>query len=723
MFSPDIYFIDLNIIYQIFSKNIWYIAKLLIVAYFLFYWLPTKIFPQEYTGKGVQKIVINFLYMVTYVEVVVTFLIAIKVFTLLLFLIILLLTKLAFLKWYYKKSALAYLNNIRTHLMLWSLTVFDRPQSLKNSIISSIKNFIIRIQKSITYYNIFKFILFFSVFFYIISTLISRGLLSYSDPLSDTSQFIEWVDFLQQNILYSDIKTFGADFYGISIMIFFVNLFTNIDPIVLFSLYPILLLLALYLSIYYVIKDYSESKYVALFAVMVHGILLMSPWSNFFLGKVISTSIPDIVNFFGLKFYMPKAFEAVSRGISNAHVPYMRYMAGMAYEHASVFAWLNAYFFIKIFQTKLFRYIILYTLSLMMVFTFHGGAAIILVIVSILLTINAVIFRKINFTLFKQGLLGIFIASVAGNAWLLSMIKYGVPEKIGAAAPIIDKLIGGRNVQNAIALGSSIVSIIDITKVHLTLFAMLIIAFIISFFTKRRFINTSMLLITAGIFLIYFGTNLGMPKLVRHSRLAEYMFFAITILFSFYYMYFIQRPIFFFFKKYTRQTMMTLSYIIFIGSVFIIPRWMDTNRFWVNINEVEYTSIPDIIMKIDKTERPFTWTVISYVQEYAKVKNKGYHVNTQNFLLKYNPKAKYLKIPTPKVYIFVENYPNPYKGMGEWFYRWRKQIENSLKSWVAIYSLTHNNIKVFKKTKTVTVYEIDNNDYIQYLRKKSSSSK
>jgi len=51
MFSPDVYFIDINIIYQIFSENIWYIYRILIVAYVLFYWLPTKIFPQEYTFK------------------------------------------------------------------------------------------------------------------------------------------------------------------------------------------------------------------------------------------------------------------------------------------------------------------------------------------------------------------------------------------------------------------------------------------------------------------------------------------------------------------------------------------------------------------------------------------------------------------------------------------------------------------------------------------------
>ncbi len=84
----------------------------------------------------------------------------------------------------------------------------------------------------------------------------ARGLSSYGNPIPDTSQFIEWVNNLQNNILYADLRI-SADFYGQAIMDFFVTTFTNIDPIISFSLYPILLLIALYLSIYYVIKDYS----------------------------------------------------------------------------------------------------------------------------------------------------------------------------------------------------------------------------------------------------------------------------------------------------------------------------------------------------------------------------------------------------------------------------------------------------------------------------------
>lgn len=718
MFSPDVYIIDLNIIYQIFSKNIWYIGKILVVAYFLFYWLPTKIFPQEYTGQGVKKIIYNAIYMIAYIEIVITFLIAIKVFTLLLFFIMLILTKLAFLKWYYKKDILAYIHNLRINLMLGVLNLLDHPKSLKNNIEFYIKNTIIDIQKSLTFYNILKYLLFFSVFLYIISTLMARGLFSYSDPVSDTSQFIEWVASLQRNILYSDIKTFGADFYGMSIMVFFVNIFTNIDIIAIFSLYPILVLMLLYFSIYFVVKSITGSKYVALFAVIIHGIILMSPLSNIFLGKIVSTSSPQLFNFYGLRFYIPGVIETASKGIYNGYIPYIRYISGMAYEHSSIFVLLNSYFLIKVLQTKLFRFLILYALTLMLVFTFHGGGAIVLVVISILIAISGIIFKKIDLSILKKGLSAIFLASIIGNLWMLSMIKYGIPQNFGAAAPILDKLLGTtRNVQNQIASGFEIVSIVAVTKIHIILFIMLLIAFALSLFMQKRFMYISFLLIPTGIFILYFGPNMGLPLLTKQSRLSEYMFFAITLLFSFYY-FILYKSIFSIFKKYARVIIVSLSYTIFILSILTIPRWMDTDAFKININEIEYTSIPKIILQISKKNRPFTWTVVSYVQEYAKVKDKGYHINTQNFLLKYNPKAKYLKIPTPKVYIFVENYPNPYKGMDEWYYRWRGEIQNSLKSWIALYSATHNNIKIYEKTKTVTVYEINNDNYMKYLSKK-----
>jgi len=719
MLPQDLYFVDLNVVYTLLYNNIWYIIKLLLVSYMIFYYLPSKIFPQEHIKSGVQKVVFNFIYMTAYVEIVVTFLVFIKIFSLLLFLLVLFLTKLVFMKFYYKQNIFKILDDTRIKLMLKSLNFLDNPRSFKQNITNYMHDKIVKLQYSITFYSLLKQTLFYSVFIYILVVLIARGLLSYSDPLPDTAQFMEWVASLQQNILYADYKTFGADFYGISILIFFVNIFTNIDLIILFSIYPLLLLIALYVSIYYIVKDFTFSKYVAIFAVMFHGVVLMSPISDSLLGLNVVTSNPVLVDLYGLKFYMPKSGELVLYGNYLNFTPYIRYISGMAYEHASVFVLLNAYFLIKTLQTHLTKYLIVYALTLMLVFIFHGGGAIVLMFISVLIAFNALLFQKIDIKILKKGALAIVFGAILGNLWILSMIKYGIPQDFGAAAPILDKLLGTqKNIENTAKTGFSIVSIIDITKVHITFMVGWLFAFIFSFFTKRKFLNTSYLLIVLGIFILYFGPNAGLPLLTKQTRLAEYMFFAITLLSSFYLFYLFYKPLHRIFKKYSQMIMLSFFSIIFIISILVIPRWIDTKQFWKNVNLTQYTSIPDTILKINKENRPFTWTVVAYIQSYGKIKNKAYHINTQNFLLKYNPSVEFLPIPTQKVFIFVENFPNAYKGMNEWFYRWRREIQDNLKTWVTVYSMHHSNIKVYAKTKTITVYEIDNSAYIKELMKK-----
>jgi len=717
MLPQDVYFVDLGVVYTLFYKNLWYLAKLLLVAYFIFYYLPSKIFPQEYIKSGIQKIVFNFIYMTAYVELVVAFLVFIKAFSLLFFLFVLFLTKLAFMKFYYKQDIFKIMNAIRIKVMLRTLDILDNPNGFKKQGQQYIRKKLVSLQNSMTFYSFFKQSLFYLVFIYIFATLMMRGLLSYSDPLPDTAQFMEWVTFLQQNILYADNKTFGADFYGISVLIFFVNIFTNIDQIILFSIYPVLLLIALYVSIYYVVKDFTSSQYVALFAVMVHGLILMTPFSNQLLGASVGTAHPLLVNIFGLKFYMPNPTDLFSHTRYIGFSPYMRYISGMAYEHASIFVLLNAYFLIKTLQTHYTKYLIVYALTLMLVFIFHGGGAIVLIVISILIAFNGLLFKKIDRTILKKGSLAIIFAAIFGNLWILSMIKYGIPPEFGAAAPFLDKLLKTRGL-SSVKANIFDISIVSITYIQIAFFISLFAAFVFSLFTKKRFINTSFLMIVLGIFIVYFGPNAGLPLLTKQYRVADYMFFAITLLSSFYFFYFIYKPMLLVFKKYSKRILLLFFYISFIFLSLGMPRWTDTQDFWKNVNQTQYTSIPEIILKINKENRPYTWTVVAYIQSYGKIKNKAYHINTQNFLLKYKPAEKFLQIPTQKVFIFVENFPNAYRGMDEWFYRWRRQIQENLKTWVTIYSMHHSNIKVYAKTKTVTVYEIDNNEYIKYLTTK-----
>jgi len=714
-------YIDYGVIDKIFWQNLYYLIKLLIVSSVLFYYLPSYLFPQPYKYFSVERVVYNFVYMVFYVEIVVTFMIFMKVFSILLFIFSLFLTKGLFLKFYYKKDFIKYLNNRRVYYMLLMLEFLEAPKEMiKNRQKKMIKK-IVEFQDNLKFYNFIKYFLFIAVFLAILSIMSYRGLLSLSDPLPDTDQFMEWVAHLGQNILYANYQL-GADMYGISVLIFFVKTFTNIDSIIIFSVYPAIVVLALYFSIYYVLKDFSASKYVAIFGVIIHAFYFMSPIGNLVIGKFLSTNTPDIINIFGMHFYdakIPKFLTNISIFNSPfAMEPFHRYISGMAYEHSSIFVLLNSWFLIKTLNKYSLNNLLLYTFTLILVFTFHGGGAIPLVFISILIFINSLIFRKLTFNVFKKGLLAVFISAIIGNLWMLSVLKYGIPKDFGAAAPFLDKIFNSSNgTKEIINIGFNTVGFIKVETIHLIFMGMLLAGLIFSLFTKRKFVNSSFLLIAVAIFIEYFGPTAGMSVLTLFTRLYEYYFFALTLIFSFYFYFIFYKPMFLIFRQKARYIIVTFLYLFFVLTLIIVPKWPQTYLLNKNINGIEYTSIPEFIVNINKKLPPFSWTMISYVQEYPKVRDKGFHINTPTFLFKYSPYDKYLKIPTKRVFIVVENFPHPYKGLNEWFYRWRGQIEDNLKVWVAKYSQIHNNIKITYQDKYLTIYKIDNRKYLKSLIK------
>jgi len=700
-------FIDEDIIREIIFQNSLYLIKLLIISYFLFYWIPKRLFPQPKTTFTIEVIVINMIYMVAYVEIFVTLFVFLKIFSIVIFIIFMIFTKLFFIKFYEKKDPLEEMNKLRVATMIYVLDIIDNPKTFFHRVSVKTNEKIIFFQQHITFYNVLKFLLYLSVVGYIFVNTMARGLQTVSYSIADTAQFVDWVNHLQNNVLYSDYQV-GADFYGISILIFFVNTFTNIDVAILFSVYPALLWIALYLAIFFVLKDFTKSDLVAIFAVIVHGFFLMSPLATYVVGASLSTNNPHIEHFLNFSFYAPTK-EQLKYVLYFDFTSYYRYMTAMAYEHSSVFVLLNAYFLIKALEFKTNKYLILYALTLFLVFTFHGGGAIPLVIISILIAINSVLFLKLDWKIFKKGLLAILFGAILGNMWVLSMLKFGIPQDFGAAAPFLDKFFQTKEYASKVAEnGIFHISFICLDYVQYALFILFIIHFVIMFFRRDRFVNTSFMLIILGIFIVYFGPTFGFPNLAAISRLVEYFFFAFTLLMaiSFFYIY----------KILPKIILVILLQLIVIISILTIPKWINTKKVFNLINQTEWSEIPEFILKINKENLKFTWTVVSYVQDFSKVKNKGYHINTSEFIMTYSPLDKYLRVPTPKVYIVSEDFTNPYTAMNEWYYRWRSKIESNLRAWIATYSMYHDNIKIAYRSKLVTIYEIDNREYMKLVK-------
>jgi len=718
---PEHIFIDWELVGKIVPITLSNAILLFIVAIAFFIYLPRIIFPQRYSGGGLENIISNILYMLVYIELVVPLMVFLKIFSLTTFLTSLLITKLLFFRFYYKRSLKEFLSYNYNQILIKIFDFFDEREKHLERLRRKFQEAFERYVLQLSFYHLLYRILFFAVFLYLIYILGYRCFISLSNPLPDTTQFIEWVATLHKNILYAEGKTAGADFYGISIFIFTLQILTNIDSIILFNIYPLLLISFLLLGVYFVSKRFTLSSLLALSTLMVYGIVLLgSPLNSFLITGVAPTSNPEIIQLFGLKFYtLPKWLLDAATGPNFD--PYLRYFSGMAYEFASAFFLLNLFYLIKAIDRGYTRYFINYTLTLMLVFIFHGGGAIALIVPSILIAINAIFHLKLTLPLLRKGIKAILIAAIFGNGWMLSVLKYGIPQDFGAAAPFLDRLFGTKQaIEDLVATGLEEVTISALIPNHLFYFIATITLFFIALLGKKRFYFSSFLLIPLGVFFIYFAENFGFSKLIHQGRAAEYLLLGTVILVAcFIRLFYLSVKLFL--GSLTRYLFLALLYLQFFLLAVFIPHYHQSPELMRYVDRFNYSDVSMALYKISQENRAHTWTAVAFSEEYSKVLGKGFFINASDFIRWYNPLDRYLPIPSRKIYIFVEDIPHLFHESNDWYYRWRGRVMNSLKSWVSIYQTFHNNIRVYYSTNLVTVYEIDNSEYLEKLAREEEA--
>jgi len=689
-----------------------------VVAIIFFVYLPRWIFPQKYAGVGSEKVISNILYMLVFIELVVPLMVLLKIFTLFSFFAVIVLTKLFFFKFYEKRSITKELR-LRIHrFFVWFFDLLDHRKERIREMVLSLREMVAKRVITISYFRIFFLFLLWASVLYLLFVLGYRCFISLANPLPDTAQFIEWVATLHNNVLYADNKTPGPDFYGISIFIFVLQVLTNIDSIVLFSIYPLLLISFLLYGVYFFAQKVTLFKPSALAVMLIYGALLVgSPWNALFITPVAPLANPEFIDFYIFRFYTIP--EEILPGLSGPNfTPYLRYFSGMAYEFASAFFLINLFYLIRTLDTGRFRYLLNYTLSLMLVFIFHGGGAIALLVPSLLIAINAIVSGKLTPRLLGRGMVAILVAAVLGNGWILSVLKYGIPEDFGAAAPFLDQLLGTKQaVEDLAAEGAETVIVSYLSWSHLGLLAATILFFVIGRLNRKGFYFSSFPLITLGIMIVYFAQNIGLGKIIHPDRAAEYFLLAITVVTAcLFRLLYVALRLFFF--SLARYLFLAGTYGLFLFFVVFVPGFHQTELFATYINRLQYSDTSRVIYKISKEYKPKSWTVVSVVEDYAKVLGKGFFINANDFILRYDPKSRYLPIPTRFVFIITEDIPHDFHESTEWYFRWRKEIMSELQSWVSLYSVTHKNIEIYYRSGLVTVYKIDNGEYLEWLQKR-----
>jgi hypothetical protein len=125
------------------------------------------------------------------------------------------------------------------------------------------------------------------------------------------------------------------------------------------------------------------------------------------------------------------------------------------------------------------------------------------------------------------------------------------------------------------------------------------------------------------------------------------------------------------------------------------------------INYSGYNATAYAVLEIQRTLEPFTWTLITYGQEFPMVLGKGFHLAAADFLDRYDPEQQRLDIPTRYIFIAVEKTPHSFQ-INTWKAKFsRDDLERRLQTWCFLYQLNHRDMRVFLEDEHVRVYMID----------------
>jgi hypothetical protein len=343
----------------------------------------------------------------------------------------------------------------------------------------------------------------------------------------------------------------------------------------------------------------------------------------------------------------------------------------------------------------------------------HPGVLIPVFPASLLVTVLDLVYFKTDRKSFKRGVVALGAALALGNAWLVQFLIYGIPQDIGAAAPILDKLFHtDRAARDVVQSADTVVQIVSPSTLLYALFFFSLFFLLFALLRKDRQEKVSLAVIpltALGTLFLYYAPNMGLPRFVDQSRMQSFLSFSYALAAGGFYYVFVERmclrrllPVRFF------PASLALAFVLALAAMLLTPRWIDDPKYWRQARSMELKETPYFIYEIGDSFQPFSYTVVSNVEGFSQVYSHGYHMNPQEFLTTYAPFAKTLKIPTDYVFIFIENMPVPYQGGGQYWYRWRGDIMTKLKDWIALYGLHHRNLRLWKETRDVQVYLIDN---------------
>jgi hypothetical protein len=229
-----------------------------------------------------------------------------------------------------------------------------------------------------------------------------------------------------------------------------------------------------------------------------------------------------------------------------------------------------------------------------------------------------------------------------------------------------------------------------VTWVSITPFLIACLAIAVVLLLRRHYwiaLATMLFLVT------HVASRFGLPEIVEVRRNSSWLAMTLAILLGV--------ALFELARLRVARVVVAAALVLWLWRV---PRTDVNDRL---INYSGYDATAQAVLEIQRTHEPFTWTLVTYGQEFPMVLGRGFHLAASDFLERYDPEARQLAIPTEYVFIAVEKTPHRFQ-INSWSAAFsRKDLEQRLQTWCYLYQLNHRNMRVFLDDEHVRVYVIE----------------
>jgi len=275
---------------------------------------------------------------------------------------------------------------------------------------------------------------------------------------------------------------------------------------------------------------------------------------------------------------------------------------------------------------------------------------------------------------------------VTGSTWMLGYLAY---PHLGSTRDVASASGTGSTAAYYFPFlrGGGIAHVVTWAGATPFLIACVVIAIV--FMMKQKWITLAVCLFT----LMHLASRLGLPEIVEVRRNASWLTMSLAILLGIA----------------IAELARTRAWKPVVAVVLVLWLWRvpvaGANEKLINYSGFSGTA--QAVIEIQRDLEPFTWTLVTYGQEFPMVLGKGFHIAAADFLERYDPGNARLNIPTRYVFVAVEKTPHRFQ-INSWAAKFsRADLEQRLQTWCFLYQLQHRDMHVYRDDEQVRVYMID----------------